>query len=264
MLVFQEVHRKISIHLFPINLASLSLSPFTSNFEAMEANGSEGLNSQSLPIPSQSLRRISLPHPISSPLNMQAVEAMEENHHSHPLLIPLHHQNPSDSISFCLSSLFPNSHIIHAPIHDFSPNTSCISNGTTPPFDETAGEDHQRSNNIAMTERRLKRMISNRESARRSRMRRKMQIDDLQAQVNHLQSTNRQLSEKLIQLLECNQQILQENVHLKEKVSSLQIIVSDLLSPLRNVGDIVTSSTSLIRAAEAPRPAATSSMHLLH
>lgn len=75
-------------------------------------------------------------------------------------------------------------------------------------------------------------------------MRRKMQIDDLQAQVDWLQSTNRQLSEKVIQLLECNQKILHENVQLKEKVSSLQIIVSDLLSPLRNVENVELASNS--------------------
>ncbi|XP_022639367.1 basic leucine zipper 43 isoform X2 [Vigna radiata var. radiata] len=76
-----------------------------------------------------------------------------------------------------------------------------------------------------------KRMFSNRESARRSRMRKKQQIEVLQYHVDHLQTLNHQLSQKIIYLLECNQQIHQQNSQLKEKVSSLQVVLSDLLVP---------------------------------
>ncbi|KAK8265939.1 hypothetical protein V6Z12_D12G211300 [Gossypium hirsutum] len=90
---------------------------------------------------------------------------------------------------------------------------------------------------IVVDEKRLRRMISNRESARRSRMRKKQQIEELQSQVNQLQTINRQLSQKLINLLENNHEILQENAQLKEKVSTLHMVLSDVFAPLRNSDD---------------------------
>ena len=137
----------------------------------------------------------------------------------------------------------------------FSLPTSSPGNNYDPTTDDAKGSNRSQgqssSGAVVSNERRLKRMISNRESARRSRMRRKMQIEELQCLVSQLQTTNRQLSEKLIQLLDCNQQILQENSQLKEKISSLQMVLSDFLVPLRNVGEDHNSSGTGERALRA-------------
>lgn len=101
-----------------------------------------------------------------------------------------------------------------------------------------------------MNEKKLKRVISNRESARRSRMRKKKLIEELQSQVKQIQAINHQLSEKVIRLLENNHQILQENSQLKEKISSLQIVISDLLTPLRGLEDITTVHHNIDRPRE--------------
>ncbi|KAH1117423.1 hypothetical protein GYH30_046636 [Glycine max] len=53
----------------------------------------------------------------------------------------------------------------------------------------------------------------------------------LQYHVDHLQTLNHQLSQKIIYLLEFYQQIHQQNTQLKENVSSLQVALSDLLAP---------------------------------
>lgn len=147
-------------------------------------------------------------------LNMETVE---EYH-------VLAHQNPFES-SHYIPLYYSQVHLPHSVTqisdHKSSPSTSSNS-----------------SNNEAkalLDDQKKRRMASNRESARRSRMRKKQQIEALQYQVNHLQTMNDQLSRKIINLLESNQQILQKNVHLKEKVSSLQAALSDLLVPLPHV-----------------------------
>ena len=152
----------------------------------------------------------------SSLLNMESGEG-----HALPHLDPSHglHHPP---LYYSQPHLPSNGNSpIQIPLHKSSPNTSSNSNNNN--SDEAKA---------LLDDRKKKRMFSNRESARRSRMRKKQQIEVLQYHVDHLQTLNHQLSQKIIYLLECNQQIHQQNAQLKEKVSSLQVALSDLLVPV--------------------------------
>lgn len=111
----------------------------------------------------------------------------------------------------------PNT-LTQIPWQKSSPNISLVSNNNSEP---KAIVDDQKK----------RRMLSNRESARKSRVRKKQQIEALQFRVNDLQVMNDQLSKKIISLLEYNQQLLQQNAQLKGKVSSLQEALSELLTP---------------------------------
>lgn len=153
----------------------------------------------------------------ATPLNMQSWEIAGNR------ILP-HHDS---GLSFS-NRLSPNSQL-HFPFHLFSPDASSLSTE-----DEAARVYHQPS---IVDDKRLRRMISNRESARRSRMRKKLQIEELQSQVDQLQTVNRQLSQKVISLLESNHEILQENAQLKEKVSTLHMVLADVLTPEKNLED---------------------------
>lgn len=91
------------------------------------------------------------------------------------------------------------------------------------------GEDHQNQKpGIIIDERKRRRMISNRESARRSRMRKQKHLDELWSLVVRLRTENHNLMEKLNQITESQQQVLQENVKLKEEASDFRRMITDL------------------------------------
>ncbi|CAF1696720.1 hypothetical protein HID58_050351 [Brassica napus] len=77
----------------------------------------------------------------------------------------------------------------------------------------------QASSVVIDQEKRLRRMVSNRESARRSRMRKRKQIREKKMHVEQLTTSNYNLYNKVISLLERTPQILHENSQLEEKLS---------------------------------------------
>ncbi|XP_047324496.1 basic leucine zipper 43-like [Impatiens glandulifera] len=79
-----------------------------------------------------------------------------------------------------------------------------------------------------INERKQRRMISNRESARRSHMRKQKHLDELRSQVVWLRNENQQLLDKLNQMSEIHSNVAQENSQLKEEISELRQMLTDM------------------------------------
>ncbi|RDX90739.1 Basic leucine zipper 43, partial [Mucuna pruriens] len=107
-------------------------------------------------------------------------------------------------------------------VAEFSPpQSSCISSNST---SDEADEQHQ----SLINERKHRRMISNRESARRSRMRKQKHLDELWSQVMWLRNENHQLMDKLNHVSESHEKVVQENVQLREEASELRQMICDM------------------------------------
>ncbi|KAH6798662.1 basic leucine-zipper 42 [Perilla frutescens var. frutescens] len=142
-------------------------------------------------------------------------------------------------------------------IHEFSPNSTC--NSTS---DEA--EDPQLR---VIDERKQRRMISNRESARRSRMRKQRHLDELWSQVLRLRTENHSLIDKLNHVSESHDKVVQENARLKEEASDLRQMLTDLqitnsYSIFRDLDDIPCNTAHL--RAESSTQSVTTSTNLLH
>ncbi|XP_078443035.1 basic leucine zipper 43-like [Wolffia australiana] len=90
------------------------------------------------------------------------------------------------------------------------------------------GDDRRGSNRPQLEERRRRRMISNRESARRSRLRKQRHLDELQWQVSALRSANRRLIDHLNRSIADRDQIQSENCRLRLEASDLRQILDGL------------------------------------
>ncbi|CAF1716403.1 unnamed protein product [Brassica napus] len=151
------------------------------------------------------------------------------SHHCFDILEGMPPQNDNFNSTFLQNPNF------HVHLQSISPDLSTRSNNNRSDHLDPNGEPFCHREGLDPDERRARRVVSNRESARRSRMRKKKQIEELQQQVEQLMVLNHNLSEKVINLLESNHQIIQENSHLKEKVSSFHLLMAEMLIPMRNV-----------------------------
>lgn len=110
------------------------------------------------------------------------------------------------------------------PLYNFqgpSQLQPCLSSNST---SDEADEQQQ----SLINERKQRRMISNRESARRSRMRKQKHLDELWSQVVWLRNENHQLIEKLNQVSDCHDRVVQENAKLKEQTSELHRMLTEV------------------------------------
>lgn len=89
---------------------------------------------------------------------------------------------------------------------------------------------------VVVDDRKRKRMLSNRESARRSRMRKQKHVDDLTAQINQLSNDNRQILTSLTVTSQLYMKIQAENSVLTAQMSEL----STRLDSLNEIVDLVT------------------------
>ncbi|KFK40204.1 hypothetical protein AALP_AA3G343500 [Arabis alpina] len=93
---------------------------------------------------------------------------------------------------------------------------------------------------VVVDERKRKRMLSNRESARRSRMRKQKHVDDLTAQINQLSNDNRQILTSLTVTSQLYMKIQAENSVLTAQMSEL----TTRLESLNEIVELVTINGS--------------------
>ncbi|KAE8671079.1 Basic leucine zipper 43 [Hibiscus syriacus] len=108
-------------------------------------------------------------------------------------------------------------------ICEINPHSSCICSNST--SDEADELEQQQS---LVNERKQRRVISNRESARRSRIRKQRLLDELWAHLVWLRNENHQLIDKLNNVSKTHVEVVQENAQLKEEASKLRQMLSDM------------------------------------
>ncbi|KAI4321317.1 hypothetical protein MLD38_034714 [Melastoma candidum] len=118
--------------------------------------------------------------------------------------------------------------------------TGCV---PCPPGNSSEEEQAHRQL-FLVNERKRRRMISNRESARRSRMRKQRHLDELWSQVVLLQEENCRLTTGLARASEAGDKAALENARLKGEVLFLRGMLSDiqLNTTYSSLGDLAEVS----------------------
>ncbi|XP_073018007.1 basic leucine zipper 43-like [Primulina eburnea] len=149
-----------------------------------------------------------------------------------PPQFPLPGINPPAYHHF--NSPYPN----HNLMQELSPQPLTCSFSSNSTSDEA---DEQQLSII--NERKQRRMISNRESARRSRMRKQKQLDELWSQVVWLRNENSQLMDRFNDFSDRHDRVVQENSQLKEEASELRqmIVHMQLNSPFEGFRSLTMS-----------------------
>ncbi|KAJ4968018.1 hypothetical protein NE237_014719 [Protea cynaroides] len=97
-------------------------------------------------------------------------------------------------------------------------------------------------------ERKRKRMISNRESARRSRQRKQQHLDDLLGQVTQLQNQNSEIGQRAEAILQHYNQIESENQVLRARMLELNDrlgSLNTLIAFMEDTGDLSMNSPEI-------------------
>ncbi|KAH6803062.1 basic leucine-zipper 42 [Perilla frutescens var. frutescens] len=119
-------------------------------------------------------------------------------------------------------SINPLYQLYTTQVQEFSPKSTCLSSNST------TSDEADEQNMMIINERKQRRMISNRESARRSRMRKQRHLDELWSQVVCLRHENHQLIDKLNNASESQDRLLHENAQLKEEASELRQMLNHM------------------------------------
>ncbi|CAA0822465.1 basic leucine-zipper 42 [Striga hermonthica] len=161
------------------------------------------------------------------------------------MIIPSNNINTQELITYLTNTTTPhdpsNNFLTNFPITNYTNNhdpqllTNFPSHQPFGPGPNPNPSNNSTSDEDLIDERKRRRMISNRESARRSRMRKQRHLDELWAHLVRLKNENRGLADRLRGLGETHERVVQENDFLKEEASDLRGMVRDLqMNPFMN------------------------------
>ncbi|XP_051145916.1 bZIP transcription factor 53-like [Andrographis paniculata] len=146
-----------------------------------------------------------------------------ENFPSFPAYsVSMQNSFPETPFSRSYTASLPYYHTSLTVLNEQTLNPTCISSNSAT-SDEA--EDHQIK---IIDERRQRRMISNRESARRSRMRKQRHLDELWSMVLRLRTENHNLLNKVNDLSASHDRVVQENSKLRAEALDLHQMLRDL------------------------------------
>lgn len=130
--------------------------------------------------------------------------------------------------------------------------TTTITSGAGKHRRSSSAEEDSRQLNAPIDERKRKRMESNRESARRSRMKKQKLLDDLQVQVSDLKRDNDQILTAVTVTTEQCLNVEAENSVLRAQMAELTHRLDSLNEMLNCLNSSYSSSATAATVAPAP------------